>query len=103
MEKTKMLLEAAKLTLKVAEDMKTLADSIQRVCTFISDCLQTIQKEPEKPKISLEQVRGVLAEKSRDGFTAEVRQIIQNHGADRLSEVDPSEYEAMIAEVENLK
>lgn len=100
MEKTKLLLEAAQLMLKVVEDLKKLAESIQEVCTFVNGCLQTPQEEP---KISLEQVRGVLAEKSRDGFTAEVREIIKRHGADRLSEVDPAEYEAMIAEAENLK
>lgn len=105
MEKTKMLLEAAQLMLKVVEDLRNLADSIQGFCTFVNGCLQKTQTpaEEEKPQITLEQVRGVLAEKSRDGFTAEVREIIKRHGADRLSEVDPVEYEAMIAEAENLE
>ncbi|MBR6158463.1 MAG: rRNA biogenesis protein rrp5 [Lachnospiraceae bacterium] len=98
-------MEAAKLMLKFAENLKYLADSIQEFCVFVSGCLQETQMpvEEEKPKITLEQVRGVLAEKSRDGFTAEVREIIKRHGAVRLSEVEPVEYEAMIAEAENLK
>ena len=100
-----MLLEAAQLMLKVVENLRNLADSIQGICTFVNGCLQNTQAtaEEEKPQITLEQVRGVLAEKSRDGFTAEVREIIKHHGADRLSEVDPSEYAAMITEAENLK
>ena len=39
-------------------------------------------------EIPLEKVRGILAEKSRSGHTAEVRSILR-HGADRLSDIDP--------------
>lgn len=55
----------------------------------------------EKP-IILEDVRTILAEKSRAGFTEQVREIIAKHGAKKLSEIDPAEYEAVIAEVEVL-
>lgn len=60
-------------------------------------------KKPEKaeaekqPEITLEQVRGVLADKSRSGKTAEVRAIIQKYGADRLSGIDPKDYPAVLA------
>ena len=66
------------------------------------------QKKPKvltvsrKPAITLEKVRGILADKSRAGHTAEVRAIIQKHGADRLSEVDPDQYAAIIQEAEVL-
>ena len=55
----------------------------------------------EKP-ISLAEVRALLAEKSRDGFTAEVRAIIVAHGANKLSEIDPSEYAAVMKEAEGI-
>ncbi len=55
----------------------------------------------EKP-ITLEAVRAVLAEKSRSGFTAEVKALIEKHGAARLSEVDPANYKALLAEAEVL-
>ena len=54
------------------------------------------------PAITLEKVRGVLAEKSRDGFTVEVREIIQSFGAERLSEIDPANYEAVLKKAEVL-
>lgn len=55
--------------------------------------------EPPKPKpITLEQVRAVLAEKSRSGHTAEVRALLEAHGAAKLSEIDPKEYPALLAE-----
>ena len=57
--------------------------------------------QEEKP-LTLEDVRAVCADKSRKGFTAEVKAILTKHGADKLSEVDPAEYKALLAEVEVL-
>lgn len=55
--------------------------------------------EPPKPKpITLEQVRAVLADKSRSGHTADVRELLQKHGAAKLSEIDSGEYGALLAE-----
>lgn len=59
------------------------------------------QPETEKP-LTLEDVRAVCADKSRSGFTEEVKEILTKHGADKLSEVDPAEYKALLAEVEVL-
>jgi hypothetical protein len=47
-------------------------------------------------------VRAVLAEKSRSGHTEEVRALLNKHGADKLSEIDPAEYAALLAEAEVL-
>ena len=111
-----------KLLLDVVNDMRSLADSIQAVCdAFVSDePAETSQaeataevpeespKKPEKakaekqPKITLEQVRGVLADKSRSGKTAEVRAIIQKYDADRLSGINPKDYPAVLADAEVL-
>ena len=60
------------------------------------------EAEPEKKQLSLDDVRTVLAEKSRAGFTEQVRDIIAKHGAKKLSEIDPSEYEDVLKEVEVL-
>lgn len=109
MGKVKLLLEVVQKLIVVAEDIRSLADSVQAVCTVITDSLLVEAKEapklPEKkePEISLEKVRGVLADKSRAGHIAEVRAIIQKFGADRLSDIDPKEYTAIIKEAEVLK
>lgn len=57
---------------------------------------------PEKPALKLEDVRKVLAQKARAGLTDEVRALIQKYGADRLSEVDPVHYAALLADAEVL-
>ena len=55
----------------------------------------------EKP-IKLEEVRAVLARKSAEGHTARVQALLRKHGADKLSQIDPSHYQALIAEAEVL-
>jgi len=57
---------------------------------------------PAKPALTLEQVRAVLADKSRKGFTAQIRSLLQKYGASKLSGIDPANYEALLAEVEVL-
>ena len=60
------------------------------------------KQEPEEKPLTLEEVRAVLAEKSRAGHTAEVKELLNKHGADKLSEIDPAEYPALLAEAEVL-
>lgn len=61
-------------------------------------------KEPAAPKkeIKLTDIRGVLAEKSRAGFTAQVKELLTKYGTDKLSAVDPKNYEALLADAEVL-
>jgi hypothetical protein len=57
---------------------------------------------PDEKPITLEAVRAVLAEKSRAGHTAKVRELLEKHGAAKLSEIDPVEYPALLTEAEVL-
>lgn len=58
-------------------------------------------KEPE-PVLAFEDVRAILADKSREGFTAQIRELLQKYGASKLSEVDAKHYKALIKDVEGL-
>ena len=102
-----------KLLLDVVEDLRHLADSIQAVADAMmqGDTSAPASSEPEAPaapkakpakKVSLEQVRAVLAQKSHDGLTAEVRALLQKYGATKLSAIDPECYEALLQEAEAL-
>ena len=55
-----------------------------------------------KPSLTLEEVRAVLADKSRAGHTAEIRELLKKYGASKLSLVDPKHYEALLREAEVL-
>ena len=56
----------------------------------------------ESKPIALETIRAVLAEKSRDGHTAEVRALLKRHGASKLSEIDSAKYAALLSEAEGI-
>ena len=58
--------------------------------------------EPETPKVTLEEVRAVLAEKSRKGLNAEVRELLLSHGCKKLSEVEETFYGELLKEAEAL-
>lgn len=58
--------------------------------------------EPESPAYTLQDVRKILADKSRKGYTDKVKQILTDHGASKLSELAESEYAAVVKEAEAL-
>lgn len=70
--------------------------------TAKKDAKPAAKQELEKKPLTLEEVRAVLAEKSRSGHTEEVRELLAKHGADKLSEIDPAEYAVLLAEAEVL-
>ena len=103
---------AAQSLTAVADSLKTLleANAAQAVMVMQSGNGQTEnadtahskvtdRKSSSAPKpVTLEQVRAVLAEKSRRGHTAKVRKLLQKHGAAKLSEIDPAQFEALLSE-----
>ena len=104
-----MNLSKVKLLLDVANDMRSLADSIEVVCKAMTesdaapeDVPATKTETAKSPDIPLEKVRMVLAEKSQLGFTAEVREIIRKYGADKLSAVDKAYYADILKDAEVL-
>lgn len=106
MDKMKLIVDAAQRLLKVAEDLRSLSDSVQAVCELVTEGLSEKPKAlPEKktePVISLEKVRGVLASKSQAGYTAEVRAIVSKYGASRLSDMNPKDYAAVLKDAEEI-
>ena len=58
--------------------------------------------EAAKPALTLEQVRAALAEKSRGGYTAQVRELLIKHGAAKLSDIAPAEYPVLMADAGEL-
>lgn len=82
-----------------AQSLNSVADSL--VALFSGGQAE----EPAQPKpkaITLEEVRAVLADKSRSGHTAKVRELLEKHGASKLSEIDPEKYAALLADAEAL-
>lgn len=82
---------------EVANELRCLAEKLER----LADSLGESDKK-EEPKIEFIDLRKKLAEKSRAGFTSEIKEILKKHGSDKLSELDSNEYEAVLQEVEAL-
>ena len=93
-------------------DMAQTIEELRSAAAAISDAADWLTKmfsgEPQaedalpEPELTLEQVRAVLADKSRQGHTAEIRALLQKHGASKLSQIDPAQYKALLAEAEVL-
>ena len=86
-----------------AQSLNSVADSLTSLFSG-SQPRTSVQPEskPTSKPLTLEEVRAVLAEKSRNGYTAKIRKLLEKHGAAKLSEIDPKNYAALLAEAEVL-
>lgn len=87
-------------------ELRDIASSINEIANWLTDAFGSADDTdaaiaPEKT-YSLEEVRAILAEKSRDGFTAQIRDLLQKYGATKLSEVGPTRYGGLVADAEVL-
>ena len=100
-------------------DMAMTIEELRNAATAIADAADWLAKEfsgevekrptaeaaaksEPKPQLTLEQIRAVLADKSRAGYTAAVRELLLKYGASKLSQIDPANYEALLREAEVL-
>ena len=91
----------------IIDELRDIASSINRIADELTDLFSYSNRVPEvvpapEKALSLEEVRAILAEKSRDGFTAQIRDLLQKYGASRLSEIDPANFKALVADAEVL-
>jgi len=108
-----------KLLLDVISDVRSLADSLQAVADAITvnesttvdatptqdpvkEEKQPIKKNAAKKEYTLEDVRGILAIKSQNGLTAEVKGLIEKYGGTKLSDIDPTHYADIMKDAEVL-
>lgn len=90
------------------EELRNAAAAINDAANWLTQQFSEAPEElpadviDEKPALTLEDVRVVLAEKSRKGYTAQIRALLQKYGAAKLSGINPANYEALLQEVEEL-
>lgn len=92
------LIEHGEAIIEIAKEMKSM---------FSAEPVALPEKsESKKPEttttLSFTDLRAKLAEKSREGFTAEIKAILNSHGAEKLSAIQPADYETVLKEVEAL-
>ncbi|HBT64137.1 MAG TPA: DNA ligase [Ruminococcaceae bacterium] len=89
------------------KELRDIASSVNSIANWLAEQFSGNEPEleaaPVEPVLTLEQVRAVFADKSRAGFTAQIRSLLQKHGAAKLSEIDPSHYADLLKEAEGLE
>lgn len=106
------------LLLDVVKLMHSLADGLEAVAYAFADSQELfvdaapVQKpveigQPTSKAIAekmptLEDVRAVLAVKSQNGMTTEVKGLISKYGGSKLSDIDPKHYADIIRDAEVL-
>lgn len=89
------------------EELRNAATAINDAANWLAEQFSG-EAEPDasaplkEPPLTLEAVRAVLADKSRNGHTAEIRSLLQKYGASKLSEIAPAKYKALLADAEAL-
>jgi hypothetical protein len=88
-----------------AQSLTAVADSLTSLFDNSDNTEPEAKAPPSETKakpVTLEQVRAILAEKSRSGHTEKVRELLQKHGASKLSEIDPTKFEALLGEANSI-
>lgn len=95
--------------LQIAEGFAMVAEGYRKMASEGMEIPKDIQREekPEKSstpekKTSITEVRAVMAEKSRAGKTQEIKQLLKEFGADKLSSVLEERYEELMKRAEVL-
>lgn len=90
---------------KVVSNLRILADSLEELCGAVDLTDEAPVKKTEKvssPTVFIEDVRKVLAEKSRAGKTEQVRELLQKYGANKLSAVEEKRYSSLLEDAKGL-
>ena len=90
--------------MEIKEDAENLASSIGVLLTALESDEELPKKEvkQEETTYEIEDVRKILADKSRLGHTAKIRELLEKYGAKKLSEIDSGNYKDLVADVEKL-
>lgn len=95
----------------VAEGLRAMAEqevTVTKAVTVQEDkadrstAEEKADKKKEVKKVAVEDIRAVLAEKSQDGKSKEIKELLGNYGVAKLSAVDEKDYPALLAEAKVL-
>ena len=90
------------MTKEVAQKLRAIATEINALADELEEGKKS-KKEKEVKQPTLEEVRTVLAELSRKGYTTNVRMMLIGLGVNKLSEVDPKDYPELLAKAKELE
>lgn len=88
-------------------DLRSAAAAISEAADWLAQQFSesddsVVPKPAKESELKLEDVRAVLADMSRKGYTAQIRELLLKYGAPKLSGIDPANYKALLDDVEGL-
>ena len=88
--------------IRMAKRCKEILGAIQVIHEVITRYAteEAAETAPEKKRFTIEEVRAALLEKRKAGYRDEVKALLVRHGAEKLTDIDPAEYEPLMAEAE---
>ena len=91
------------------KELRDIAASINDIANYLTglfnaDAENAADPAPAvpEPQLAFEDVRAILAAKSRDGFTTQIRALLQKYGSQKLSKIDPVNYKSLVEDAEGL-
>lgn len=97
---------------EILKELSWNLGNISKLCLFLAENQKNIptnDKTPtnnnttsEKNEITIEEVREVLAQKSKNGRTEEIKTLLMKFGANKLSQVKSEDFAQIIIEAEKL-
>ena len=102
------LLDVIHVIRQLADKLEAMAETMteREVQTFEQvyppEAVQKPVSVKDTQAVSISEIRAVLAEKSRSGFTDSVKALLQKHGASKLSGVSPEEYAVLLEEAKQI-
>lgn len=85
----------------IVKELRDHAAALNDTADWLANVfLATDDDKPPTPTHTIDEVRSILVEKSRDGRSAQVRELLGKYGASKLSEINPEDYEALIKDAE---
>ena len=90
-------------------DLRSAATAISEAADWLAqqfsgndDAVEAAPEPAKEPELKLEDVRAILADMSRKGYTAQIRELLLKYGAPKLSGINPANYKALLNDVEEL-
>ena len=91
-------------------EMEQIIKDLNSAVAAISDVVEKLNRQfsdkaeskEQAQNLKLEDVRAVLAEKSRAGYSTDIKKLLKKYGADRLSDISQDKYGDLLADAEVL-
>jgi len=81
---------------------KEMSESVEHTVASEEGHGETEEKQPQTIQVTIEEVREVMANKSQDGKTQQVKALLRKYGAEKLSGVQPEQYKALLSDAKAL-